>query len=46
MLSLVGKIWKVNKFWLMPVLFALVLLGGLKVLATGNVVPPFLYTRF
>ena len=35
-----------KKFWLLPVLLALGLFGGLVVLAQGSAVAPFIYTIF
>ena len=35
-----------RKYWLIPVLVLLVLIGGLLVLAQGSVVAPFIYTLF
>ena len=35
-----------RKFWLVPVLFMMVLLGGLLVFGQGSVVAPFIYTLF
>lgn len=35
-----------KKFWLLPMLFVLVLFGGLIVLAQGSAVAPFIYTIF
>jgi hypothetical protein len=35
-----------RKFWLMPIIFVMVLLGGLLLLAEGSVVAPFVYTFF
>jgi hypothetical protein len=35
-----------KKFWLAPVIFILLLLGGLLVLAQGSAVAPFIYTLF
>jgi len=35
-----------RKFWLVPILIMVVLLGGLVVLAEGSVVAPFVYTFF
>jgi hypothetical protein len=35
-----------KKFWLMPIVIILVLLGGLLVLAQGSAVAPFIYTLF
>ncbi|GAB5451653.1 MAG: DUF5989 family protein [Halioglobus sp.] len=35
-----------KKFWLMPVIAILLVLGGLLVLAQGSAVAPFIYTLF
>lgn len=35
-----------KKFWLLPILVMLVLLGGLLVLSQGSAVAPFIYTLF
>ena len=35
-----------RKFWLLPIILVIVLLGGLLVLAQGSVVAPFIYTLF
>lgn len=35
-----------KKFWLAPVIFVLVLLGGLIVFAEGSAIAPFIYTLF
>ena len=35
-----------KKFWLLPLLIVLLLLGGLMVLAQGSAVAPFIYTLF
>jgi len=35
-----------KKYWLIPVLVLLVLIGGLLVLTQGSVVAPFIYTLF
>lgn len=35
-----------KKFWLMPVLVMIALLGGMLVLAKGSAVAPFIYTIF
>jgi hypothetical protein len=35
-----------RKFWLVPILFMMVLLGGLLVFAQGSAVAPFIYTLF
>ena len=35
-----------KKFWLLPIVIALVLLGTLVVLTQGTAVAPFIYTLF
>ena len=49
-MSFFAELWKFlkvrKKFWLIPVLFTLVLLGGLIVLTQGSAVAPFIYTLF
>jgi hypothetical protein len=49
-MSILAELWSFmlerKKFWLMPILFMLVLFGGLLVLAQGSAVAPFIYTLF
>jgi len=49
-MSLVREMWTYmrarKKFWLLPILVVLALLGGLIVLAQGSAVAPFIYTLF
>jgi hypothetical protein len=35
-----------KKFWLLPILLVMLLLGGLLVLVKGSAVAPFIYTLF
>ena len=35
-----------KKFWLLPIVLFLVILGALLVLSQGSVVAPFIYTLF
>ena len=35
-----------KKFWLLPIIVVMVLLGGLLVLAQGSAIAPFIYTLF
>ena len=35
-----------KKFWLLPILIAMVLFGGLVLLTKGSAVAPFIYTLF
>lgn len=50
MKDLIKELWlfmKVRKkFWLMPIVLVLLLLGGLLILAQGSAVAPFIYTLF
>lgn len=49
-ISIIGEFWdflKVRKkWWLAPVVLALLLLGALIVLSEGSAVAPFIYTIF
>jgi len=49
-MSLLKELWAFmrarKKYWLLPILFMMVLLGGLIVLAQGSAVAPFIYTLF
>ena len=44
------ELWKFvrarKKFWLLPVLVILVVIGGLIVLTQGSAIAPFIYTLF
>ncbi len=50
MFDLIKDLWAFmgerKKFWLAPIIFVLLLLGGLLVLAQGSAVAPFIYTLF
>ena len=50
MLELIEDLWgfmKVRKkFWLLPIIMMLLLLGTLIVLTEGSAVAPFIYTLF
>jgi hypothetical protein len=50
MFELVQDLWAYmkirKKFWLLPIIFTLLLLGTLIVLSHGSVVAPFIYTLF
>ena len=49
-MSLFRELWEFmrvrKKFWLLPIILIMVLLGGLLILAQGSAVAPFLYTLF
>ncbi len=50
MLELLSDLWQFlkvrKKFWLLPIILILVLLGALLVLAQGSAIAPFIYTLF
>ena len=50
MLDLLKDLWgfmkERKKFWLLPIILVLVLLGGLLIFAQGSTVAPFIYTLF
>ena len=35
-----------KKLWLAPIIFVMLIVGGLLILAQGSVVAPFVYTLF
>jgi hypothetical protein len=35
-----------KKLWLAPIIFVMLIFGGLLILAQGSVVAPFIYTLF
>ena len=49
-MSLLRELWKFmrvrKKFWLLPILIILLLLGALLVLGQSSAVAPFIYTIF
>ncbi len=50
MLAFVREFWTFlrvrKKFWLLPILFVMIVFGGLLILAQGSAVAPFIYTLF
>lgn len=50
MLDLLRDLWAFmkerKKFWLLPIIIVMLLLGGLIVFTQGSVVAPFIYTLF
>jgi len=49
-MSLFAELWRFlrarKKFWLLPIVFALVLFGALLILAQTSAIAPFIYTLF
>ena len=50
MLAFLSEFWSFlkarKKYWLLPIVLVLGLLGGLLVLAKGSAIAPFIYTIF
>jgi hypothetical protein len=46
LMELWGFMRERKKFWLLPIVICLVLLGSLIVLTSGTAVAPFIYTLF
>lgn len=50
MLSLIKELWAFmrarKKYWLMPIVLVMVIVGGLIVFAKGSAIAPFIYTLF
>ena len=49
-MSLVAELWDFmktrKKFWLMPIVVVMLLLGALLIFAQGSAIAPFIYTLF
>ncbi|MBR1229426.1 MULTISPECIES: DUF5989 family protein [unclassified Bradyrhizobium] len=49
-MEFVAELWRFmrfrKKFWLLPILIMMVVLGGLVVLTKGSAIAPFIYTLF
>jgi hypothetical protein len=50
MIDFLKELWSFmkarKKFWLLPIIIIMLLLGGLLILAQGSAVAPFIYTLF
>jgi len=48
--GLMGELWAFmkarKKFWLLPIIIIMVMVGALLVFAQGSVLAPFIYTIF
>jgi hypothetical protein len=48
--SLIAELWEFlkvrKKFWLLPIIFVTLVIGGLLVFAQGSALAPFIYTLF
>jgi hypothetical protein len=49
-MSFLSELWQFmrtrKKYWLLPMVFMMVLFGGLVVLTQGSVIAPMIYTLF
>jgi hypothetical protein len=49
-MSFILEFWKFmrvkKKFWLLPIIFFMIVFGGLIILAEGTAIAPFIYTIF
>ena len=49
-MSFLVELWQFlkarKKFWLLPIILVMLVLGGLLILAQGSAVAPFIYTLF
>jgi hypothetical protein len=49
-MEFVAELWRFmrarKKFWLLPIVLMMVILGGLLILAEGSAIAPFIYTIF
>ena len=49
-MSFLRELWQFlkarKKFWLLPIILMMLVLGGLLILAQGSAVAPFIYTLF
>lgn len=50
MMSFLSEYWRFlrtrKKFWMLPILLMLFVLGGLLVFAEGSAIAPFIYTLY
>jgi len=49
-MSIVAELWEFlrarKKYWLMPIVVLMLILGGLIVMTKGSALAPFIYTLF
>lgn len=49
-MSFLRELWQFlkarKKFWLLPIILVMLVIGGLLILAQGSAVAPFIYTLF
>ena len=49
-MAFIRELWRFlrvrKKFWMLPIILVMLLLGGLLILAQGSALAPFIYTLF
>ena len=49
-MEFVAELWRFmrvrKKYWLLPIILMMAILGGLLILAEGSAIAPFIYTIF
>ena len=49
-MSILGELWDFmktrKKFWLLPIVLTMLVLGALLIFAQGSAIAPFIYTLF
>ena len=49
-MEFLAELWRFmrvrKKFWMLPIILVMLILGGLLVLAQGSAIAPFIYTLF
>ena len=49
-MSFLSELWRFmrvrKKYWLLPIMFMMLIFGGLVVLTQGSVIAPMIYTLF
>jgi hypothetical protein len=49
-MDFLAELWRYlrarKKFWLLPIILVMLILGGLLIIAQGSVLAPFIYTLF
>ena len=49
-MTIFAELWRFirvrKKYWLLPIIIVMVVLGGILILAQGSAVAPFIYTLF
>lgn len=44
--ELIAFFWRQKLWWMLPMLFVLLMLGGLMIFAQSSAIAPFIYTLF